>query len=409
MAVRKRQWKTSKGEAREAWTVDYVDQHGARHIKTFDRKKDADRYHAAVNVEVMEGVHAHERGSITVKAAGEAWLEAAAANGLEAATLAQYRQHLRLHIEPYLGAVLLANITPATVRKLEDDLKLGTPPPGAETGKPRSPALTRKVMVSLSSIVADAQERGKVARNVVREVRARRTRGADSRSERRQRGRLKVGTDIPAPAEIRAIVEHLEGRWRPLILAAVFTGLRASELRGLTWRDVDLDAAELHVRQRADRFNSIGKPKSDAGNRTIPLPPILVNALRQWRLICPRRDGALELVFPNGRGKVESLANIINRGLIPPQIAAGIVEKRTDTEGRPVVAARYTGMHALRHFYASWCINPRSAGGLELPPKVVQDRLGHSSIALTMNVYAHLFPRGDDAGELAAAERALLG
>lgn len=404
MAVRKRQWHTSKGEAREAWVVDYVDQHGARHIKTFDRKKDADRYHAAVNVEVMEGVHAHERGSITVKAAGEAWLEAAAANGLEAATLAQYRQHLRLHIEPYLGAVLLANITPATVRKFEDDLKLG-----ADTGKPRSPALTRKVMVSLSSIVADAQERGKVARNVVREVRARRTRGADRRSERRQRGRLKVGTDIPAPAEIKAIVEHLEGRWRPLILAAVFTGLRASELRGLTWRDVDLDAAELHVRQRADRFNTIGKPKSEAGNRTVPLPPIVVNALRHWRLICPRRDGALELVFPNGRGKVESLANIINRGLIPPQIAAGIVEKRTDDEGRPVAAARYTGMHALRHFYASWCINPRSAGGLELPPKVVQDRLGHSSITMTMDVYGHLFPRGDDAGELAAAERALLG
>ena len=66
-------------------------------------------------------------------------------------------------------------------------------------------------------------------------------------------------------------------------------------------------------------------------------------------------------------------------------------------------------MHALRHFYASWCINRRVDGGLELPPKVVQQRLGHSSITLTMDVYGHLFPRGDDGAELAAAETALLG
>ena len=73
------------------------------------------------------------------------------------------------------------------------------------------------------------------------------------------------------------------------------------------------------------------------------------------------------------------------------------------------MTGKYTGMHALRHFYASWCINPKSAGGLELSPKVVQERLGHSSIQMTLDVYGHLFPRGDDSAELAAAEAALLG
>jgi integrase len=70
--------------------------------------------------------------------------------------------------------------------------------------------------------------------------------------------------------------------------------------------------------------------------------------------------------------------------------------------------AKYTGLHALRHFYASWCINRRVDGGLELPPKVVQERLGHSSIMMTMDVYGHLFPRGDDAAELEAAELSLM-
>ena len=49
-----------------------------------------------------------------------------------------------------------------------------------------------------------------------------------------------------------------------------------------------------------------------------------------------------------------------------------------------------------RHVYASWCINRETDGGLELPAKVVQERLGHSSITVTLDTYGHLFPRGDD-------------
>jgi integrase len=126
---------------------------------------------------------------------------------------------------------------------------------------------------------------------------------------------------------------------------------------------------------------------------------MVTNALREWKLICPR--GELDLVFPNGRGRVESHANIVHRGLAPVEIAAGITDKR----GK----AKYTGLHALRHFYASWCINRRADGGLELPVKVVQERIGHATIVMTMDRYGHLFPRGDDSAELAAAEKAFLG
>jgi integrase len=97
--------------------------------------------------------------------------------------------------------------------------------------------------------------------------------------------------------------------------------------------------------------------------------------------------------------------------LIPIEIKAGVtvpaVDKdgapTVDRKGKPVVTAKYTGLHAFRHFFASWCINRKADGGLELPPKVVQERLGHSSIGMTMDVYGHLFPRGDDGTELAAA------
>lgn len=149
---------------------------------------------------------------------------------------------------------------------------------------------------------------------------------------------------------------------------------------------------------------------------------MVINALREWKLACPKRDTgnvdengqkilALELVFPNGQGKVEQLNNILRRGLHPAWVAAGIAidTGEVDEKGKPVLAPRYTGAHALRHFYASWCINRKEDGGLGLPPKMVQERMGHSSIALTMDRYSHLFPKDDDGDEMAAAERAFLG
>src|SRR5262249_56353992 len=96
--------------------------------------------------------------------------------------------------------------------------------------------------------------------------------GRSKRSERR----LEVGRDIPTPAEIKRIVDAAKGhnaRMHALLLTAALCGLRASELRGLRWTDVDLKAGELHVRQRADRYNIIGAPKSAASLRTIPPAP----------------------------------------------------------------------------------------------------------------------------------------
>jgi integrase len=247
-------------------------------------------------------------------------------------------------------------------------------------------------LVSLSGILAEAQRRGLVAQNVVSARGKQRKSGAG-------RAKLKIGTDIPSLDEIKQLIPHLPEPRRAMIMTAIFTGLRAGELRGLRWADVDLKKGEVHVCQRADQWGTIGAPKSAAGTRTVPLPPQLVQILREWYLACPK--GPLGLAFPNARGNVDFLENILNYGLRPAMIAAGLVT----ADGKP----KYTGMHALRHAYASWCINRRADGGLELPLEVVQARLGHSSITMTADIYGHLFPRGDDGTELAAAAEALLG
>ena len=387
MSVRKREWVSPQGEAREAWVVDYVDGSGKRRNKNFKLKRDADAYANRVNAEVRAGTHTPDSISPTVAEAGQLWLQTSENAGLERATLNSYREHLNLHIAPLIGGIRLSQLTVPMVRAFEDKLRID-----------RSPAMVRKAVGSLSMILSDAHERGLVAQNVVRGLRSKRSRGREQRADRRQKGKLKVGVDIPTPAEIRVLIPHLEGRWRPLFLTAIFTGLRASELRGMRWSDVDLKRGEVHVRQRVDRFGRVGALKSESAERAVPLPPILINTLREWKLACPK--GPLDLVFPNGIGNPEGPTNVLHRGLHPMMIAAGL----TTTNGE----AKYTGLHALRHFFASWCINRRIDGGLELPLKVVQARMGHSTIAMTADVYGHLFPRGDDSAELAAAEKFLV-
>lgn len=390
MSVRKRTWTNAKGEEKTAWVVDYVDAKGKRRLKTFKLKKDADKFEATASVEVREGTHVADRDTVTVAKAGALWITSGKNAGLERSTINQRQQHLTFHIEPFIGETLLSKLTVPAIRDFEDRLR--------QEG--RSPAMVKKVIGSLSSILTDAQERGLAARNPVRDIRSRRS--ADRRQEKRHKGRLKVGEDIPTREEVKALVASLTGRFRPLLLTAIFAGLRSSELRGLRWRDVDLEARTISVHQRADAFGDIGRPKSGAGERTIPIPPILVNTLREWKLACPK--GELGLVFPNGAGKIESHGNIINRGLHPAWIAAGVTTKLPDG----TIQAKYTGLHSLRHFYASWLINRREDGGLGLPLKVVQERMGHSSITMTADTYGHMFPRDDHADELAAAEAALL-
>lgn len=180
----------------------------------------------------------------------------------------QRRQHRELHIVPVAGAVKLTKVTVPWIRSFQDELREGG----------RSPAMIKRVTVSLGSILADAQGRGLVVRNAVHELS--KARSGTKKSEKRAKVKLRGGVDIPTNAEIRQILDAAEGRYRPLLVTMVFTGIRASEARGLRWEDVDLAKAQLHVRQRADRYGEVGMPKSEAGQRTVPLPPMVVNTLR---------------------------------------------------------------------------------------------------------------------------------
>ena len=381
MSVRKRTWRTRKGEYREAWIVDYVDQQGDQHIKHFARKKEADEYQATVKVDVRKGLHVAPSKSPTVSEAAEIWHGRVQANGMngdgpaERSTLRQYRQHIDLHIVPRIGQVKVGELTTTAIEGFRDDLF-------AALSRP----LARKVFTSFKSILK-ANKCGHLAADV--------SIGRDKR-----RRRLEAARDFPTPEQVKRLMGALapdDLRRRAFLTTAAFTGLRSSELRGLRWKDIDFKASQLHVRQRADRFNKIGAPKSEKSVRTVPLDMITLDALRTWKLRSPHSKPD-DYVFATRTGHIVSQDKMLD-SLSSLMIDAKLVDK----DGKP----KY-GLHAMRHFFASWCINAKDSGGRELPPKRVQELLGHSTITMTLDLYGHLFPDKGDRSELNDAVRQLL-
>lgn len=132
----------------------------------------------------------------------------------------------------------------------------------------------------LGFALSDPLACGLIQWNLMRDLKGSRKMGKGRPRRAPREGQAQVGVDIPTRAEVRAIVGALDGKWLPILLTAIFAGLRAS---GLRWVDVDLAEREVHVRQRAGRYSVIGPPKSAAGERVIPIPPVPVAALTAWQ------------------------------------------------------------------------------------------------------------------------------
>jgi integrase len=172
--------------------------------------------------------------------------------------------------------------------------------------------------------------------------------------------------------------------YNPIWLIALTTGLRRGEVLGLRWTDVDLTRATVTVRQCVTLLNNmphIAPPKTAAGRRTLRLPDAAVDALRVHRdraLLAVKQSGSAwrddALVFASVAGTVIHPRNLVrNYALIVK--ATGVPRIR---------------FHDLRHTYATLSLS----GGADI--KTISSRLGHSSIQVTGDVYAHVTPEMDE-------------
>jgi integrase len=372
MSVRKRTWTNKAGERKESWIVDYVDQEGDRHIETFDRKRDADARHDEVRTNVRKGTHLAPSKSSTVAEAAEAWIKRVEADGRERTTIRQYRQHAKMHIVPRIGQTKLAHLTPAKVESFRDELL-------AELSRP----MARKVLTSLKSLLKIAKH-AHVAADV--------SIGRGKRSERK----LEIGRDIPTTDEIkRLIAAASDGKRRALLLTAALTGLRASELRGLRWRDVDLKAGTLTVTGQLGRDGTtwVPVPKTEASAATVPLLPVLQRELAEHRVRQAGRNLQWvrpdSLVFTTMRGKPQSRRNVLRA-----------VHGAGDTLGLNGDGVEPVGLHDLRHSFVAVAFERN----LTAPEIATLAR--HANAKVTLSVYAGLT---DDGREKAIAKLAESG
>lgn len=165
------------------------------------------------------------------------------------------------------------------------------------------------------------------------------------------------------PSQIQQILQWLNEPHRTMVLVDAITGMRVSELLALKWSDVDLERGLLCIRQSYYRGN-FGPPKNRSSERTIPLSPGLVSALRCHKLRGPQ--SALDLVFANAVGQPYEAGNLLKRILYPAFAALGLPK---------------TGWRVFRRSVATALSEMRE------PVRTTQQVLGHSSPQTTLAFY----------------------
>ena len=191
----------------------------------------------------------------------------------------------------------------------------------------------------------------------------------------------------PSKSDLKVVLTMANADLRLKIMFAAFTGLRASEQWALKWRNLDLPNGAVVVEERIDSYGEEGGTKSAAGDREVPLSDLLVQEIRKHRLASKfGKDD--DYVFANAKGRHICHDNLMKRHYKPLLNEANISG---------------VNWHSLRHFAISTWIEQ----GLQ--PKTIQTYAGHSSLAVTMDRYGHLFPSEDHKTAMDAIAGELLG
>jgi integrase len=294
------------------------------------------------------------------------WLEAHKLR-VRPKTAFQYNQILEQHIIPTLGRLKLKDLRPEHIQNLYSlKIKAG---------------ISERTVLMIHAVIHRALEQamklGLVGRNAADAV----TRPRFKRKE------MKTLND----SQVRSFLSLLTGtRNDAFFWVAISTGLRQGELLGLKWADLDWRNRSIHVQRQVQRLAQGGlgfsEPKSDAGNRSVVLGKAVMEKLRAHIAIQDMEKSfagkswqEFDLIFPSTKGTPLDHRNIFRtfKDLLKQ---AGLPDIR---------------FHDLRHTAATLMFKQG------VHPKVVQERLGHSDIALTLNTYSHVMPSmQDDAADL---------
>ena len=354
-------------EGRYQATYSYTDGTGRRRLRsaTFDTRTEARAWLTARLAEVGTG-RVPDAGALTVGEYLTDWLGSLGMQQLEAATVSWYRSAVQRHIIPALGTAKLSKLSAVQIESF-----LATK---AESGRldgkgGLGPASVRRLQVTLHKSLDAAVRKGLLATNPV------------DLADKPKMSPRDVTENVWTPEQTAAFLEKTRSRrLAPLWQTACMTGLRRSELAGLQWGVLDLERGVLSVkraRTHVDGKTITKGPKSAASRRTVDLDTETVAVIKRWRatqLEERLRAGTAwepgEWVFTDEIG-VPWRPDSLTKTFVKPAKAAGL--PHTDIKG-------------LRHAHATALL------GAGVHPKVVQERLGHSSISVTMDIYSSVLP-----------------
>lgn len=263
----------------------------------------------------------------------------------------------RLHLDDELGAMKLGELRRQDVQQLVDRLR----------ARGLSGSKVRGIATSLKIVLRRPLEDDEITINPTERLRLPKPAGARQRAA--------------TVDEVERLVAALPASLRPLYRTAAYAGLRRGELRGLKWGDVDLAGGVIHVRRSWDPKEGEIEPKSDAGFRETPLPPMLREELLELKASSGR--GHEDFVFGSYPGATFIPTNVHQQATRAWKRWNKAETAKAEKEGREPELLEPIGLHELRHTWVSFMLD----AGFTLDQ--IAKWAGHSSTWMTAQ-YAHL-------------------
>jgi integrase len=347
---------TKDGKAQYSYRVQWRAPDGTQKAKNFRLKRDAEAFRSEIESSKNKGQYIDPHaGKVLFKDYASKWLASKKVTK-KLGTVTAYAERLEGHILPQFGGLPLVGITRSDVQDWVNSLT---------EVKGLAPRTVQVVYRQTASIFARAVSDELIGRTPCRGI------------ELPEAIRKDV-TPLESE-EVLALAEAMPARYAALVITAAGTGMRWSELAGLTVDRVNFLHRTIKVDRQLARTPNGGDifipPKTKASVRTIPLPQTVADALA--RHIRDHGTGAEGLIFTSPKGEPLNYKNF--RARVWAKVLSGM-------EDVPDGAT----LHTLRHTYASLLIQAGES------PKVIQERLGHASITETMDTYGHLYPDSDE-------------
>ncbi|MEU1813431.1 tyrosine-type recombinase/integrase [Micromonospora aurantiaca (nom. illeg.)] len=335
-------------DGRPGYVCRWRDETGRQRKKSFPRKVDADRYRAEVEHKLNTGQYIDPKaGRTTFEAYAEQWR---AMQPHRPNTAARTRSQLTRHVYPVLGSRPLGQLRASELQAFV-------------TGLPVAPASVRPIWATVRAILKAAKRDRMIPHDPADRIKL-------PELPRQQITPLTV-------EQVDQLAAAVPARYRALVVVGAAAGLRQGELFGLQVADVDFLRRTLtvdrQVQPAAGGGVEVGPLKNRSSYRTLPVGRVAVDALAAHLAAYPASGAAY--VFRDEDGQPLHRGRFNRYVWAPARTAAGLPEATC---------------HDLRHFFASVLI------GAGHNPKAVAERLGHADAAMTLRVYAHLWPEDDD-------------